>query len=46
MLKCCVCEHESHKFETFMYLSLPIPENTTSTLAECITNYQKEEILE
>lgn len=49
-LKCLKCGLVSHKFEPFMYLSLPIPEQTKKkqkvTLVECMEEFSKEEKLE
>lgn len=48
-LKCMACGHKSHKFEPFMYLSLPIPGNDDEqhqvSLIECMKEYSKEERL-
>ncbi|CAD8178663.1 unnamed protein product [Paramecium octaurelia] len=44
MLQCMVCNTKSYKFETFMYLSLPILED--ADLLQCISEYLKEEELD
>lgn len=49
-LKCLQCGYVSHKFEPFMYLSLPIPEDDGNkpkvSLIECLKEYSKEEKLD
>ena len=49
-LKCLRCGLTSHKFEPFMYLSLPIPETHSHSniisLHDCLEEYSKEERLE
>jgi ubiquitin carboxyl-terminal hydrolase 8 len=48
-LKCLACGYQSLTFETFMYLSLPIPEednNDNFTLIDCLKEFSKEERLE
>ena len=49
-LKCLKCGYLSHRFEPFMYLSLPIPQGVkdseTVTLTDCLKEYTKEEKLE
>jgi ubiquitin carboxyl-terminal hydrolase 8 len=48
-LKCHECGYVSHKFEPFMYLSLPIPEEKNKkqvTLYDCLEEFNVEEKLE
>ncbi|CAK87128.1 unnamed protein product (macronuclear) [Paramecium tetraurelia] len=44
MLQCMVCNTKSYKFETFMYLSLPIQQD--ADLIQCISEYLREEELD
>jgi ubiquitin carboxyl-terminal hydrolase 8 len=45
MLQCLECNTKSYKFETFMYLSLPLQEQE-STLLDCINQYLQDELLD
>tara|TARA_B100000795_G_scaffold265470_1_gene247346 strand:+ start:51 stop:1556 length:1506 start_codon:yes stop_codon:yes gene_type:complete len=50
-LTCCQCNFSRVKFDPFMYLSLPLPEDTNGVekefnLDECLSEFSKEEILE
>ncbi|EAR96715.2 ubiquitin carboxy-terminal hydrolase (macronuclear) [Tetrahymena thermophila SB210] len=51
-LKCLVCETVSHKFDTFMYLSVPIPQQDKNqskgiiSIEDCIEEFTKEEKLD
>lgn len=49
-LKCLKCNHVSHKFEPFMYLSLPLPQKSKKKakvpLLDCLAEFSKEEKLE
>eukprot|EP00347_Sterkiella_histriomuscorum_P004870 403358774 len=47
-LKCLVCNHMSIKFDSFMYLTIPIPQKMMSDpkLEECVEEFTKEEILD
>ena len=46
-LRCLICKNFSHKFESFMYLSIPIIESTKEiNLYDCIENFMIEEELE
>ncbi|KAL4476620.1 hypothetical protein ABPG72_000779 [Tetrahymena utriculariae] len=51
-LKCLVCETVSHKFDTFMYLSVPIPQQDKNSskglisIEDCIEEFTKEENLD
>lgn len=47
-LKCLKCGAQSHKFEPFMYLSLPIPDEDAGkvSLLDCLKEYSKEEKLQ
>ncbi|KAM3130160.1 hypothetical protein pb186bvf_017763 [Paramecium bursaria] len=51
--KCVKCGFQSHKFEPFLFLNLPIKQNSKyknfkeqCTLKECLDLFQKEELLE
>ncbi|KAM3144102.1 hypothetical protein pb186bvf_003866 [Paramecium bursaria] len=45
MLECLECGYQSHKFEPFMYLSLPVSEEGVQSLDQIIQEYCQEEIL-
>eukprot|EP00347_Sterkiella_histriomuscorum_P003013 403365930 len=48
-LKCLTCQHMSIKFDSFMYLSVPIPsgyKGRNPTLEECVEEFTREEILD
>jgi len=47
-LKCHDCGYVSYKFEPFMYLSLPVPEESKKdvTLYQCLDEFYKEEKLD
>ncbi len=47
-LKCLTCKHISRTFETFMYLSVPIPKTKSGnpSLQDCIREFTKEETLD
>ena len=47
-LQCIKCNYVSLKFDTFMYLSVPIPHNLIRqpTLQQCVEEFTKEEILD
>ncbi|KAL4432979.1 hypothetical protein ABPG74_005352 [Tetrahymena malaccensis] len=51
-LKCLVCQTVSHKFDTFMYLSVPIPQQDKNqskgliSIEDCIEEFTKEEKLD
>ena len=46
-LQCIACQYQSIKFDSFMFLSVPIPRNRQNiTLAECVQEFTKDEILE
>lgn len=40
---CLTCERKSVTFDTFMYLTVPIPSNTRCSLRDCIMHFAKEE---
>mmetsp|Transcript_13273 Transcript_13273/g.24893 ORF Transcript_13273/g.24893 Transcript_13273/m.24893 type:complete len:440 (-) Transcript_13273:15-1334(-) len=45
-VRCTTCSYVSLTFDTFMYLSLPIPKTKVPTLQECLLEFTKEEKLE
>ena len=54
-LKCLTCSYTSNKFESFMYLSVPVPDEADLSqkklkegvdLSDCIKEFTKEEMLE
>lgn len=47
-LKCLQCGYTTHKFEPFMYISLPVPSEKSDKiqLLDCLNEYSKEEMLE
>ncbi len=48
-LRCLTCNHSSTTYEAFMYLSLPVPQNSNGerlTLHQCLNTFIKEEILD
>ncbi|XP_013398509.1 ubiquitin carboxyl-terminal hydrolase 8 [Lingula anatina] len=42
-LTCLTCRKQSVTFDTFMYLTLPLPSSNRCTLQDCLRLYQKEE---
>jgi ubiquitin carboxyl-terminal hydrolase 8 len=45
-VRCTKCPYVSVTFDTFMYLSLPLPKTKLTTLQECLAEFTKEEQLE